>query len=146
VCEQKTLERTDTPRPFLKLLDTRAPQKHNAEGIAGASNVKSAVLRQYTASSKIRVVERKREWWARRETRTGHGDAWEKGYWEMLKLARAVVLDLPNASTLMLWWLPTIQLFLVPLHNCNFATVMSHNVSILGDRFAKAVTGWELLC
>jgi hypothetical protein len=32
---------------------------------------------------------------------------------------------------LMLWWRPTITLFLWLLHNCNFATVLNHNINIL---------------
>jgi len=42
----------------------------------------------------------------------------------------AVALNLPNAVTLILWWPPVIKLFLLLLHNCNFATVMKHNVNI----------------
>jgi hypothetical protein len=43
-----------------------------------------------------------------------------------------VVLNFPNAMThpLMLWWPPAMKLFVLLLNNCNFATVMSHNVNI----------------
>ena len=41
-----------------------------------------------------------------------------------------VVLSLPNAMTPMLWWPPIIKLFLLLLHNCNFAIGMNHNVKV----------------
>lgn len=50
----------------------------------------------------------------------------------------------------MLWWTPTIKLSLLLLHNCNFATVMNHNVNIclqmdLGSPCKWAMTQrWEV--
>jgi hypothetical protein len=36
---------------------------------------------------------------------------------------------------LIMWWLPTIKLFLLLFQNCNFATVLSHNVNIWCARY-----------
>jgi hypothetical protein len=65
------------------------------------------------------------------------------------KKSGAVVLNLPNAVTielqfLMLWWPPSIKLFFLLLHNCNFATVMNHNVNIFWNMFAKEVSTHRL--
>lgn len=37
-------------------------------------------------------------------------------------------------QSLMLWWPPTRTLFLLLIHDCNFATIMNLNVNIFGDR------------
>jgi hypothetical protein len=45
----------------------------------------------------------------------------------------SVVLNLPNAVTLLLlWWPPTIKLFSLLLHNCKFATIMICDINICG--------------
>jgi hypothetical protein len=52
----------------------------------------------------------------------------------------------PLIQFLMMWWPPTIKLFLLLLHNCNFATVMNHNVNTLyATPKGLQPTGWEPL-
>lgn len=51
-----------------------------------------------------------------------------------LSVERAVVLSLLNAETLiqfLMWWRPTIKLFLWLIYNCNFATILNLNVNML---------------
>lgn len=57
-------------------------------------------------------------------------------HWPLSCFSSPVVLNLSNAaaiqfSSLVLWWPPTRKLCLSILHNCNCATVVSHNVNYL---------------
>jgi len=65
------------------------------------------------------------------------------GFWPKRRLM-AVVPTLPNAVTswqlLMLWWTPAIKLLPLLLHDCNFATVMNHNVDVWCARYLMCVT------